>query len=58
MTDQEQIAKMARQKAEAAFLGEFYAGWNAAIRTMQAMAQSQGWWFPESALKLQVRQDD
>jgi hypothetical protein len=34
---------------------DFYAGWNAAIRTLSDVASTQGWWFPESALKLLVK---
>ena len=33
-------------------LAEFYAGWNAAIRTLRAVADAQGWWFPDSVDQL------
>lgn len=57
-----QTAKAARGLAktdlkEGQRIGEFYAGWNAAIKAIQAMAQTQGWWFPDSALKLMVDPD-
>lgn len=35
-------------------LAEFYAGWNAGIRAVQAVADAQGWWFPDSVNQLLV----
>lgn len=33
-------------------LAEFYAGWNAAIHAVEAVAAAQGWWFPDSVKQL------
>lgn len=46
----ERFAKMERGE-----LGEFYAGWNAAIRALRAASEAQGWWMPESVDRLIVK---
>lgn len=46
----EQVKKILRGSQ----LAEFYAGWNAAIHTVHAVAEGQGWWLPESVLQLLV----
>jgi hypothetical protein len=55
MSSQQVSAEREDAIDEVAQIGEFYAGWNAAIRAVQEKAKAEGWWFPESTLKLLVK---